>query len=122
METTTGDICDQLLQIAITTYDFQADSGPVLQSRISNYLLQLEKLNEMAKECQAAGEDTLVPLDLVQYIDRAENPDLFTRDFVERAAAENQRMNGRIHAFQDFYTMLAQKINDNMDISSQYSL
>ncbi|KAH8106338.1 transcription factor subunit Med10 of mediator complex-domain-containing protein [Cristinia sonorae] len=41
---------------------------------------------------------TMIPMQILAEIDNARNPDILTRDRLERAATENQFMNGKIQA------------------------
>lgn len=43
---------------------------------------------------------TLVPMDVLIDIDNSRNPTYITRDRIERAATENQFMNGQMHALE----------------------
>ena len=46
-----------------------------------------------------------------RYVEGGRNPDIYTREFVEIVAKQNQIMNGRMRAFGDFRDILAEQIN-----------
>ncbi len=54
------------------------------------HLATLEKMSESI--------DTMVPMQVLVDIDNSRNPMQLTKDRLERAATENQFMNGKIHA------------------------
>lgn len=53
----------------------------------------LATLDDMAQTI-----DTMVPMQVLVDIDQSRNPMLLTKERLERAATENQFMNGKIHA------------------------
>jgi len=59
---------------------------------------QLSTIDEMAQHTQ-----TMIPIQVLTDIDNARNPMQLTRDRLERAATENQFMNGKIAAIDVSY-------------------
>ncbi|TDL29178.1 hypothetical protein BD410DRAFT_779504 [Rickenella mellea] len=54
----------------------------------------------------AARLPTMIPMQVLQDVDNAKNPMNLTRDRLERAATENQFMNGKIQAIDSYRKML----------------
>ena len=48
---------------------------------------------------------------ICRYVEDGRNPDIYTREFVEIVAKQNQIMNGKMRAFADFRDTLAAQIN-----------
>jgi len=46
-----------------------------------------------------------------RYVEDGRNPDIYTREFVEIVAKQNQFLNGKMRAFGDFKDVLAEQIN-----------
>ena len=46
-----------------------------------------------------------------RYVEDGRNPDIYTREFVEIVAKQNQFLNGKMRAFGDFRDVLAEQIN-----------
>ena len=46
-----------------------------------------------------------------RYVEDGRNPDIYTREFVEIVAKQNQILNGRMRAFADFRNILADQIS-----------
>jgi len=59
----------------------------------NNVINHLSTIDEMAQHTQ-----TMIPIQILADIDNARNPMQLTRDRLERAATENQFMNGKIAA------------------------
>lgn len=51
-----------------------------------------------------------IPPDIIQYVEQARNPDIYTREFVELAQAQNQRLKGKSEAFAQLRDILAKEI------------
>ena len=49
-------------------------------------------------ESMSGSVDTMVPMQVLVDIDNSRNPMQLTKERLERAATENQFMNGKIHA------------------------
>lgn len=45
-----------------------------------------------------------------RYVEGGRNPDIYTREFVEIVAKQNQFLNGKMRAFADFRDILAEQI------------
>ena len=56
----------------------------------------IHRLRELEKRSETIP--TMVPLQVLVDIDNSRNPMTLTKDRLERAATENQFMNGKIHA------------------------
>ncbi|KAK8115089.1 uncharacterized protein PG998_000359 [Apiospora kogelbergensis] len=55
-----------------------------------------------------------VPPDLVHYVERGRNPDIYTREFVELVRRQNQTMRGKQTAFGSFRDVLAGEMDKAM--------
>lgn len=51
-----------------------------------------------------------MPKDIIDYVELARNPDVYTREFVEVVMRHNQEQKGRNEAYGDFHDILAQTI------------
>ncbi|KAF8435301.1 transcription factor subunit Med10 of mediator complex-domain-containing protein [Terfezia claveryi] len=54
--------------------------------------------------------DVNIPKEIVMYVEDGRNPDIYTREFVEIVAKQNQFLNGKMRAFEDFRNVLAEQI------------
>ncbi len=53
---------------------------------------------------------THIPVELIEYIEGARNPDVYTREFVELVMRYNQQQKGRSEGFAAFRDILAEQI------------
>jgi mediator of RNA polymerase II transcription subunit 10 len=51
-----------------------------------------------------------LPLEIIQYVESARNPDIYTREFVELVMRYNQQLSGRSTALAQFRDILAREI------------
>lgn len=51
-----------------------------------------------------------LPLDIIQYVEQARNPDIYTREFVELVMRYNQQMVGRAKGYDEFANVLADEM------------
>lgn len=74
--------------------NMSADRCPALVMTYRNDVIHhLATLDDMSQTM-----DTMVPMQVLMDIDNSRNPMLLTKERLERAATENQFMNGKIHA------------------------
>ncbi|ORY04746.1 hypothetical protein K493DRAFT_311283 [Basidiobolus meristosporus CBS 931.73] len=105
LESKLKELVESLLEIGITAYDFQAESGDLIYQRIGDLVNSYSQLNELKDSI-----DIHVPFDVLSFIEDGKNPDLFTRDYVERLAAESHFTNGKIEAMKDFRGILEDEL------------
>lgn len=61
--------------------------------------------------CQTARRlPTGLPPEIIDYVERSRNPDIYTREFVELVQKLNQQLKGRSQAFADFRDILAREM------------
>ncbi|CAB3983080.1 Mediator of RNA polymerase II transcription subunit 10, partial [Paramuricea clavata] len=83
-------------QIGIIVSDFQPGSQGVLNQKINAIV---ESLKEIEK-CKDNFHNVEVPMDVFSYIDEGKNPQLYTKDCLEKALAQNKEVKGKIDAYQ----------------------
>lgn len=66
-----------------------------------NHLVQLHSFQTKAYR----------PYPCHRYVEDGRNPDIYTREFVEIVAKQNQFMNGKMRAFGEFRDVLAEQIS-----------
>lgn len=110
----TAALLDQLQQLietqrelGILVYDYQAtrEVKEAVESRVNLLVDQLNTLNQAV-----ADSDIKVPLDVVEYIENGRNANVYTREFVELLAKQNQYVNGKIKAMKEFGNILADEL------------
>uniref|UniRef100_A0A5S6QUL2 Mediator of RNA polymerase II transcription subunit 10 n=1 Tax=Trichuris muris TaxID=70415 RepID=A0A5S6QUL2_TRIMR len=56
--------------------------------------------------------DVKVPIELLEYVDSGKNPQLYTRDCIERTLARNRELNGKIDQYKKFRCMLLNELTE----------
>jgi mediator of RNA polymerase II transcription subunit 10 len=69
-------------------------------------------LNEFKKleELCDPHYDIEIPMDILNYIDEGKNPDLFTKDILEKCIKANESVKGKIEALEKFRQALEKEI------------
>lgn len=75
--------------------------GKQVGLRVNQVVDHLAALDHNSQNIQ-----TMIPMQVLQDIDNAKNPMLLTKDRLERAATENQFMNGKIAAIESYRSYL----------------
>nr|VWP00567.1 Alcohol oxidase [Ganoderma boninense] len=116
-----GDLEIELLNLAQKLYDLgitvvsdltkekdKPGNGKNVGTRVNHVIESLGMLEKMSESIT-----TTVPLQVLVDIDNSRNPMLLTKERLERAATENQFMNGKIHAIESYRRMLDEALVQN---------
>lgn len=123
-------IIETFLEVGILTHDFEgtSDAKSALIDRINKVVEQMNGLNTEisaesspnngndangdAKNVNNSPGSLMVPLDVIEYIENGRNPDVYTREFVEVLAKQNQYTKGQMAALAKFQTLLASHLSE----------
>nr|XP_009663478.1 PREDICTED: mediator of RNA polymerase II transcription subunit 10 [Struthio camelus australis] len=61
-------------------------------------------------KCRQQLHDISVPLEVFEYIDQGRNPQLYTKECLERALAKNEQVKGKIDTMKKFKSLLIQEL------------
>ncbi|KAI0751664.1 transcription factor subunit Med10 of mediator complex-domain-containing protein [Daedaleopsis nitida] len=118
-----GDLEMELLSLATSLYNLGTTvvgdltkekdkpggaAGKPVGIRVNEVIYHLSQLESMSESI-----DTMVPMQVLVDIDNSRNPMQLTKDRLERAATENQFMNGKIHAIDSYRKMLDEALVQN---------
>ncbi|CAN6622055.1 mediator of RNA polymerase II transcription subunit 10 [Trichomonascus vanleenenianus] len=100
-------IIETEIELGIMIHDFQGtpESKEGLLSRVRTLVEEMEALNVSTSELPHQ-----VPLDVVEYIENGRNPDVYTREFVELLAKQNQYVKGKQDAMKEYRNAVANEI------------
>ncbi|KAI8803096.1 mediator complex, subunit Med10, partial [Cladochytrium replicatum] len=116
LEKKTLSVLDALFNLAVTVYDFQPESTPVLQNRVTDFTKQLAELDRHKNDVNVR-----VPLSLIDYVDGGQNPDLHTKELVQTLVDKNQKSSGRIASIKMLSDELKSEVALNYpDLMKQY--
>ncbi|KAH8825153.1 transcription factor subunit Med10 of mediator complex-domain-containing protein [Flagelloscypha sp. PMI_526] len=98
--------------------DDQKESVKDIPVKINGIIEYLSRLNQLANSPELTG--IKVPLQVLSDIDNSRNPLLLTKERLERVAAENQFMNGKMHAVERYNTLLEDALSETYPELSPY--
>uniref|UniRef100_A0A8D8XID7 Mediator of RNA polymerase II transcription subunit 10 n=1 Tax=Cacopsylla melanoneura TaxID=428564 RepID=A0A8D8XID7_9HEMI len=89
---------ENVRQIRIIVGEFQPQTQPVLNQKIQTMITGLQEIDKLKSQVQ----DIHVPLEVFDYIDQGRNPQLYTKDCIEKALTKNEQVKGKIDAYRKF--------------------
>ncbi|XP_018336791.1 mediator of RNA polymerase II transcription subunit 10-like isoform X2 [Agrilus planipennis] len=89
---------ENVRQIHIIVSDFQPQSQTVLNQKLQSLVHGLQEVDKLKSQVQ----DVHVPLEVFDYIDQGRNPQLYTKDCIEKALTKNEQVKGKIDAYRKF--------------------
>ncbi|XP_013391173.1 mediator of RNA polymerase II transcription subunit 10-like [Lingula anatina] len=89
-------------QLGITVSDFQPQGQNVLNQKLHTMVTGMQEIDKLKNQVQ----DVQVPLEVFDYIDQGKNPQLYTKDCMEKALMRNEAVKGKIDAYKKFKGLL----------------
>ncbi|XP_041267740.1 mediator of RNA polymerase II transcription subunit 10 isoform X2 [Onychostruthus taczanowskii] len=83
---------ENIRQLGIIVSDFQPSSQTGLNQKLNFMVTGLQDIDK----CRQQLHDISVPLEVFEYIDQGRNPQLYTKECLERALAKNEQVKGKI--------------------------
>ena len=94
-------------QLGIIVSDFQPQSQTVLYQKINSLISNLKDI----ENCKTALSDVYIPLEVFEYIDAGKNPQLYTRDCIDKALSKNEAVKGKIDIYKKFREDLVDQLS-----------
>ncbi|OSD01700.1 hypothetical protein PYCCODRAFT_1411892 [Trametes coccinea BRFM310] len=95
--------------------DKPGGAGKQVGARVNDVIHHLATLDDMSQHI-----DTMIPMQVLMEIDNSRNPMLLTKERLERAATENQFMNGKIQAIDSYKKYLDEALVQNFPELREY--
>jgi len=102
LETNLELFIENVRQLGIIVSDFQPQGQTALNQKINQIVTHMQEVDK----CKPLVQDIQVPLEVFDYIDQGRNPQLFTKDCMEKALAKNEETKGKIDAYRRFKAVL----------------
>uniref|UniRef100_A0A1B6E172 Mediator of RNA polymerase II transcription subunit 10 n=1 Tax=Clastoptera arizonana TaxID=38151 RepID=A0A1B6E172_9HEMI len=99
---------ENVRQIRIIVGDFQPQGQNVLNQKIQSLVYGLQEVDKLRNQLQ----DVPVPLEVFDYIDNGRNPQLYTKDCIEKALTKNEQVKGKIDAYRKFKALMLVELNN----------
>ncbi|XP_021338863.1 mediator of RNA polymerase II transcription subunit 10-like [Mizuhopecten yessoensis] len=89
-------------QLGIVVSDFQPQGQSNMNQKIQKMVAGMQEIDKLKSQMG----DINVPLEVFDYIDQGKNPNLYTKDCLEKALAKNEQVKGKIDNLKKFKTLL----------------
>lgn len=99
-----------LFQIGIIVSDFQPQGQAVLNQKIQTLISDLQKIDKYRSKIEGISIPLAVCTD---YIDQGRNPQLYTKDCIEKALYRNEETKGKIDMYRKFKANLLVELQQN---------
>ncbi|XP_035905968.1 mediator of RNA polymerase II transcription subunit 10 [Anopheles stephensi] len=102
---------ENVRQIRIIVSDFQPQGQNVLNQKIQSLVTGLQEIDKMKNQI-----DVNVPLEVFDYIDQGRNPQLYTKDCIDKALTKNEEVKGKIDSYRKFKSNLMKELSDTFPV------
>jgi len=93
-------------QIGIIVHDFQPNSQTVLNRKLEEVVKGLKDIDQAKNKVNKN-----VPVEVLDYIDKGQNPSLYTKKCLDRALQSNEHIKGKLEVLGEFRTELAKQLS-----------
>ncbi|KAF8306235.1 hypothetical protein DL93DRAFT_2172174 [Clavulina sp. PMI_390] len=108
LQTDLRELIYKFIELSVMVEDKSADAAsdaPRLAAKVNEIISQLGYLEALRNVLEHK-----VPIQVLRDIDAVANPNLLTKERIERAAAENQRMVGKMQAIGSYKSLLEEAL------------
>ena len=107
-------------KIGIMVSDFQPGCQSALNSKLNDMVHHMQEI----EKANANVTDVNVPPEIFQYIDEGRNPQLYTKDCLQKVRKKKDEVTSKIDAYKNFKTILEgelqKELPQTMDKRSQF--
>lgn len=97
-------------QIGIMVSDFQPGAQGALNSKLNGMISQMQEIDKV--KTQVA--DVHVPPEIFQYIDEGRNPQLYTRDCLQKVREKKDEVTSKVDAYKNFKSILEEELKKEL--------
>ncbi|KAF1350822.1 mediator of RNA polymerase II transcription subunit 10 [Delphinella strobiligena] len=99
-------IINNLYMLIVQSYDYHGpNTAQAMTAEIKLLIQNLLSLVQTSRRLPIG-----LPPEIIDYVERSRNPDIYTREFVELVQRLNQQLKGRSLAYADFRDTLAKEM------------
>lgn len=109
IETQLDQFIENVRQVKVIVSDFSTNSQPILNQKIQKMVHDLQELDKLKSQVQ----EILVPLEVFDYIDQGRNPQIYTKDCIEKALTKNEQVKGKIDSYRKFKSHLLAELSSS---------
>uniref|UniRef100_A0A914ZQZ3 Mediator of RNA polymerase II transcription subunit 10 n=1 Tax=Parascaris univalens TaxID=6257 RepID=A0A914ZQZ3_PARUN len=110
LEQTLENFQENARQMGVIASDFTTRSQEPLNQKIHTLISGLRELDHLKNQFM----DVKIPLELLEYLDEGKNPQLYTKECLERTLNKNKEVNGKIEIYKKFRAVLLKELGEEM--------
>lgn len=110
LERTLEQFQENARHMGVIASDFVSKSQEPFNAKIQTLITGLQQLDGMKNQF----EDVRVPLELLSYLDQGKNPQLYTKECLERTLQKNKEVNGKIEMYKKFRGLLLKELGEEL--------
>lgn len=97
-------------QIGVMVSDFQPGCQDILNTKLNSLI---ENMQEIEK-AKANVTDVEVPPEIFQYIDQGRNPQLYTKDCLQKVSQKKDEVESKVDAYKQFKEILEEELKKEL--------
>jgi len=110
LERTLEQFQENARHMGVIASDFTTRSQEPLNQKVHTMISGLQELDLLKNQFT----DVRVPIELLDYLDQGQNPQLYTRECLERTKQKNKEVNGKIEIYKKFHASLLAELSQEM--------
>lgn len=109
------DVIQNLFTLQQHVRQFQPEHQEGVTRQVENVAKSLSTLDEIVTDPSNPLHNIRVAPEIIEYVDDARNPDIFSREFVELVQRGNSVLNGKQRAFRGFSGVFAKRLKESFE-------
>ncbi|CAI2184268.1 2897_t:CDS:2 [Funneliformis geosporum] len=109
LELTIDNLLTKIWEIMVQLNDYNPENKWALSKNLSELADQFDKIHKLQEKIKHIE----VPLEVIEYIDEGRNPDKFMVDYVDEVIKENESVNIKNEAIQNFSELLLEQLQES---------
>ncbi|XP_075257967.1 mediator of RNA polymerase II transcription subunit 10-like [Convolutriloba macropyga] len=101
------ELIENIRQTCIMVSDFQPQGQNNLNQKMHSIVNSLQEVDRS----KGAFQDVSVPVSVLRYIDQGTNPQLYSKDLMQKALAKNEEVRGKIEVYKKFYNTFSEEMS-----------
>uniref|UniRef100_A0A1I7XB44 Mediator of RNA polymerase II transcription subunit 10 n=1 Tax=Heterorhabditis bacteriophora TaxID=37862 RepID=A0A1I7XB44_HETBA len=110
LERTLEQFQENARHMGVIASDFNSRSQEPLNQKIHTLISGLQELDHLRSQFS----DVKIPLELLDVLDQGKNPQLYTKEVLERTLQKNKEVNGKVEIYKKFRACLLKELGEEL--------
>ena len=110
LETNIEAFIENCRQVGIMVSDFQPGAQGALNTKLNDMISQMQEIDKVKSQVS----DVYVPPEIFQYIDEGRNPQLYTRDCLQKVREKKDEVTSKVDAYKNFKSILDEELKKQL--------